>query len=71
MGIYAFKQELEMIGVYVNGKSYDFNVRNSLFDSGTTCLLLDEELYNKIYNEYFNCNICQCDGNYPTIEFYF
>ncbi|KAM3129986.1 hypothetical protein pb186bvf_017882 [Paramecium bursaria] len=65
------KWELEMIGVQVNGKPYNFNVRNSLFDSGTTCLLLDEELYNKIYNDYFNCNICQCDGNYPTIEFYF
>ncbi|CAK73809.1 unnamed protein product (macronuclear) [Paramecium tetraurelia] len=63
----------EILGVQINEDEYIyFDDHSSIFDSGTTCLLLEQNVYNKIYNDYLNCNLdCDCNKVYPNLTFFF
>ncbi|CAD8064409.1 unnamed protein product [Paramecium primaurelia] len=63
----------QILGIQINNDEYlYFEDHSSIFDSGTTCLLLEEKVYNHIYNNYFNCNLdCDCNNVYPNLTFFF
>ncbi|CAD8089323.1 unnamed protein product [Paramecium sonneborni] len=63
----------QILGVQINNKDYlYFKDHSSIFDSGTSCLLLEEQVYWKIYYDYINCGLnCDCNKTYPNLTFYF
>lgn len=49
-------KSLQILGIKIDDEvEYYFSDHSSLFDSGTSCLLLERNIYQSLYDKYFNC----------------